>query len=249
MFVKDFSKPTNSKMLNETLAKKFGQRVNLEKYTLEQLMDARNKLRTQLSKVETKESFDSVQGESYQKTRLLHDLLNHAIDERNQYIQEDVNLLEGAEDEAEIIIAAKDMVGKITGWMEDTAEMQAQSMLELADSIRDEMGSEKSEKFTGMVSPSLEQLYKNMEEVRKTMIDSVGLLTGQYSGAEPMGEPDDSVDKVADEPMGTDDLDADSDISTDADTDDFSASGAAAGGMEPGGRERRESVQRDKKKV
>lgn len=248
MFVKDFSKPTTSRVLNETLSKKFGQRVNLEKYTLEQLMDARNKLRTSISKVETTESFDSVQSERYQKNRLLLDLLNHAIDERNQYIQENVKLVEGAEDEAELIMAAKDMLGKVTSWMEDTAEMQTQSMLELADSIRDEMGSEKSEKFTGMIQPALEQLYKNMEEVRKTMINSVGLLTGQYSGGEMVGDPDDSDMSEPDEPLPGGDLDADMDADLDM-GDDFSATGAAAGGTEPSGRERRESVQRNKKKV
>ena len=45
-------------------------------------------------------------------------------------------------------MAAKDMVDRVTGWMEDTAEMQTESMLELADAIRDEMGSEQSESFT-----------------------------------------------------------------------------------------------------
>ena len=30
----------------------------------------------------------------------------------------------------------KDMVDRLTGWMEDTAEMQSESMLELADAIR-----------------------------------------------------------------------------------------------------------------
>ncbi len=52
---------------------------------------------------------------------------------------------EGAEDAAELVMAAKDMVDRLTGWMEDTAEMQTESMLELADAIRDEMGSEQSE--------------------------------------------------------------------------------------------------------
>ena len=32
------------------------------------------------------------------------------------------------------------MVNRVTGWKEDTAEMQAESMLELGDAIRDEMG-------------------------------------------------------------------------------------------------------------
>ena len=47
---------------------------------------------------------------------------------------------EGAEEQATLVMAAKDMVDRITGWMEDTAEMQTESMLELGDKIRDELG-------------------------------------------------------------------------------------------------------------
>src|SRR6056300_954200 len=63
---------------------------------------------------------------------------------------------ENAEESAQLVMAAKDMVDKITGWMEDTASMQTESMLELADAIRDEMGAEQSEAFTNSVKPSLE---------------------------------------------------------------------------------------------
>ena len=39
-------------------------------------------------------------------------------------------------------MAAKDMVDKVTGWMEDTASMQTETILELGDAIRDEEGAE-----------------------------------------------------------------------------------------------------------
>ena len=48
--------------------------------------------------------------------------------ERNERINQ-----EGAEDNAELVMASKDMVDRVTGWMEDTAEMQTESTLELAD--------------------------------------------------------------------------------------------------------------------
>ena len=53
---------------------------------------------------------------------------------------------EGAEDEAQLVMASQDMVDKVTGWMEDTAH-DVQGLLELTDAIRDEMGSEQSEAF------------------------------------------------------------------------------------------------------
>ncbi len=57
MIISEFAKPVTAKTLNESLAKRFGAKLNLEKFTLEQLQNARNKLRTQVFNVETNESF------------------------------------------------------------------------------------------------------------------------------------------------------------------------------------------------
>ena len=51
-------------------------------------------------------------------------------------------LNEGEEEKAALIMSARDMVDKITGWLEDTASMKSETLLELLDSIRDEMGSD-----------------------------------------------------------------------------------------------------------
>lgn len=52
-------KIVSAKDLNESLAKTFGTKLRLDDFTNEQLEDARNRLRTQLSAVETNESFDT----------------------------------------------------------------------------------------------------------------------------------------------------------------------------------------------
>ena len=48
MKLKEISKPQTTASLNESLAKTFGQRINVDAFTLEQLQDARNKIRTEL---------------------------------------------------------------------------------------------------------------------------------------------------------------------------------------------------------
>ena len=251
MNIREISKPITAKALNESLAKKFGQRLNLEEFTLGQLQDAQNKLRTTLSQVETKESFNSTQTPAYQKSKLFLDVLNAEISERGD-IDEPVleaTITEGEEDKAELVMAAKDMVDRVTGWMEDTAEMQTESMLELADAIRDEMGSEQSESFVNTVKPALEQMYEVMETTRVALTNGVGQLTGEGGAEEPMGdemgdmgdmEPTDDMDMDAEAPA--DDMDMDM-------GDDFGADDAAAGGEEEAGREKRESVERSKKKL
>jgi hypothetical protein len=142
---------------------------------------------------------------------------------------------EGAEESAQLVMAAKDMVDKITGWMEDTASMQTESMLELADAIRDEMGVEQSEQFTNSVKPSLESLYTSLEATREALTGGVAVLTGEQA-PDTIGA-DSDVEEPAMEP--TTDDDADTDMPDQAD--DFSASEPATGGEEPADRSKRES--------
>ena len=83
MKLKEISKPQTTASLNENLAKNFGQRINIDAFTLEQLQDARNKIRTELSQIETNESFDSVLKDSdYQKKKMFLDVLNSAVADR-----------------------------------------------------------------------------------------------------------------------------------------------------------------------
>jgi len=247
MNIREFSKPVTAKSLNESLAKRFGAKINVDQFTTEQLLDARNKMRTKVFNVETTESFDSVQNEQYAKDKLFLDVLNAAIEERDDHIIDAIdeavqNVVEGEEDKAELVMAAKDMVDRVTGWMEDTAEMQTESMLELADAIRDEMGSEAAETFTNTVKPALEAMYTTMEATRGTLTQGVGMLTGEAEPMDTMGADDMDMDM---EP--TDDMDMEPTDDMDMD-DDFGADAAAAGGEEEAGREKRESIERSKKK-
>jgi hypothetical protein len=140
---------------------------------------------------------------------------------------------EGAEESAQLVMAAKDMVDKITGWMEDTASMQSESMLELADAIRDEMGVEQSEQFTNAVKPSLESLYTSLEATREALTGGVAVLTGEQA-PDTIGA-DSDVEEPAMEPTTDDDADMPDQA------DDFSASEPATGGDEPADRSKRES--------
>ncbi|MDC6480916.1 hypothetical protein PQZ46_00035 [bacterium] len=272
MNIREISKPVTAKALNESLAKRFGKRIALETFTLEQLQNAQNKLRTDLFNVETTESFNSVQREAYQKSKLFLDVLNAEIAERENigegakpdFLDMDKDgdkkepmkkaikdkkkkkVSEGAEEQAELVMAAKDMVNRITGWMEDTAEMQTESMLELADSIRDEMGSEQSEAFVNIVKPALEALYTALEATREATTQGVGLMTGEEMPEQPMGDEVAPEGEAEMEPT----VDAEAgaiDAELPADDDGMGAADAAVGGEEEAGRAKRESVERSRR--
>jgi len=237
MNISEFAKPVTSKALNESLAKRFGKKIKLENFSLTQLQDARNKLRTQLSQIEMNENFNSVvKSENYQKNKLFLDVLNAEISERGDIEEtslEETQVNEGAEDQAEIVMAAKDMVDRVTNWMEDTAEMQTESMLELADAIRDEMGADQSQQFVQSVKPALEALYTAMEGARESLSQGVGMLTGEGAPAPTMG-----AEEPAMEPEMEPTVDMEGAIEGEGDV-----AAAAAGGEEIAARPARESVQ------
>jgi hypothetical protein len=156
-------------------------------------------------------------------------------------------LLEGEEGKAELVMAVKNMVDKFTGWSEDIAKMQAQSAMEMADEIRDELGSDQAEAFTQAISPALDAAFQAVKAAREALNGQVGSMTGggpAAMGAEPdmgmdAGTPGD--DMGADLPsMGGDDMGADMGAEPGADI-------AAAGETPPGGREKRESIERTRR--
>ena len=82
MNIREIAKPITSATLNESMAQKFGTKIDLAKFNFVQLEDARNQLRSQVRDIETNESFNSVQKEAYQKSKLFLDVLNAEISER-----------------------------------------------------------------------------------------------------------------------------------------------------------------------
>lgn len=257
MHIREFSKPVTSKQLNESLAKTFGYKINLEQFTDVQLEDARNKLRTKISQFELSESFDSMlESPEYQKTRMFLDTINQELLERHKADEDDMDaedkkeeeeedededmkdktdesyvtqtvrsraqklsvpeswinstlakirvgqddreelkaelqtrydlnesqaswlLLEGEEDKAEIIMATKDMVDRITGWLEDVAAMKAEQLLELMDSIREQQGSDVAQQYQDAVKPALEAIYTALETSRTGLSSGLAVVSG-----------------------------------------------------------------------
>ena len=139
---------------------------------------------------------------------------------------------EGVEEQSELILAAKDMMDKVTSFLEDLASMKTEGMLELADRIRDEMGAEKSDAFLQKIQPAIEQAEATLTTTRQELDNGVRILTGEEVASDPMGA-DDTMDMDTD----LDSLDSEGG----EETDEFGASDAEAGGTEPEGREQRES--------
>ena len=96
-------------------------------------------------------------------------------------------LLEGEEDKAEIIMATKDMVDRITGWLEDVAAMKAEQLLELVDSIGKQQGSDVAMQYQEAVKPALEAIYTALETSRQGLSGALAIVSGEQ--APTMGAP------------------------------------------------------------
>ena len=148
-------------------------------------------------------------------------------------VQKESEVTEGIEQQSELILAAKDMMDKVTGYLQDIAEMKTESMLELSDRIRDEMGAEKADAYVAKIQPALESAETTLTQTREELDQGVRILTGEEIDSDTVGA-DDAMNTDAE--VGLDDLDTDLGVD-----DEFGAADASAGGTEPEGRAQRES--------
>jgi hypothetical protein len=84
-------------------------------------------------------------------------------------------------------MATKDMVDRITGWLEDVAAMKAEQLLELQDSIRETQGSDVAQQYVEAVKPALEAIYTALETSRQGLSSALGIVSGK--GPDTMGAP------------------------------------------------------------
>ena len=150
------------------------------------------------------------------------------------------NLREGEIQQASAIVTAKTMVDRVGRWIEELSGMENDTLLQLGDSIRDEMGQEQAKTFISTVAPAIQSALENLKTARETLSGGVRTLTGeeqpeQMLGGTDTGEPDMSADPDA---MNAEPGAEDGSI------DDFAAAEPATGGMETAGREQRESINR-----
>jgi hypothetical protein len=262
----ELTKPITTESLLSEFESRFNQTMDLSRFTVEELEDTANKIRTKIHNITQNEHFGhELKNHDYQKNQMMLDVVNQQIkefgvgnqikgDPETQKTVDKITRLpglndkdkkeligsvvtkEGVEEQSELILAAKDMMDKVTGYLEDLATMKTESMLELADRIRDEMGADKSDAFLQKVQPAIEQAEATLGTTRQELDNGVRILTGEEIAADPMGA-DDTMNTEPDVDAGLDDLDLD----VGSDDDEFGASDAEAGGTEPEGRETRES--------
>lgn len=169
--------------------------------------------------------------------------------EKNESIEsgEDMTKLrEGEVQQASAIVTAKTMVDRVSRWIEELSGMENDTLLQLGDSIRDEMSAEQAKTFISSVAPAIQQALENLKTTRETLSTGVRMLTGEEQGAEMLGgEPGADAGMGGEEEIGAAEPDMmNTGGEEGAPEDEFAAAEPAAGGLGDAGREQRESIDR-----
>jgi hypothetical protein len=146
-------------------------------------------------------------------------------------------LREGEVQQASAIVTAKTMVDRVGRWIEELSGMENETLLQLGDSIRDEMGQEQSRAFIEQVAPAIQQALETLKGTRETISNGVNTLATGEMPADMLGA--ESPPMPGEEEMGAAEPDA---MNAEEPMDDFAAAEPAAGPDEAG-REQRESIQ------
>ena len=152
------------------------------------------------------------------------------------------NLREGEIQQASAIVTAKTMVDRVGRWIEELSGMENDTLLQLGDSIRDEMGQEQAKTFISSVAPAIQQALENLKATREALSTGVRTLTGEEQPANMLGaEPEVGGIDDLEAPAEPDAMNAEpeGDIG-----DEFAAAEPAAGGLGDAGRAQRESIDR-----
>jgi len=246
--------------INESMHKTFGKKLNLETFDVLKLEDARNKLRTQIHDARSASGFnENLDNDAFHQAQFMLDAINAELAEREEAAidgldvvednpqtnttetgEEMDNVTEGEIQQASAIVTAKTMVDRISRFIEEISSMENETLLQLGDSIRDEIGQAESKQFIESSAPAIQTALENLKTTREALSSAVGVLAGEEAAGEMLGaEPAEGGETDMAEPApeaGAEEAPAE------APADDFATAEPAAGGMETAGREKRESI-------
>ena len=170
-----------------------------------------------------------------------------SVEQNNESINtgEDMrNLREGEIQQASAIVTAKTMVDRVSRWIEELSGMENDTLLQLGDSIRDEMSADQAKNFISSVAPAIQQALENLKTTRETLSTGVRMLTGEEQGAEMLGGDPAAMGGDEMGPAEPDAMNMGDEMGDMGGEDEFAAAEPAAGGLGDAGREQRESINR-----
>jgi methyl-accepting chemotaxis protein len=218
----------STRKINKLMESRFGFAINFSNLTVEKAERLSETIVANLDKIRHSVDLHTAErNPRYMELLTVKEGLSTWLEQHRQ------QLTEGEVGNAEVLLAAKNMVDSIQDAIEKVGKMQNEQLPELLDSIRDQVGGEQAEGFKNAVGTTLETLMQNLQTAREGVDGGVRILTGEQVD-NPMAMPGDDLSggDAGLPPAPGSDLDQD-------ETDGFGATDAATGGAEELGRELR----------
>lgn len=88
-------------------------------------------------------------------------------------------LKESEVQQAQVVLAAQDMVDKMQGMLEDVSELQFKELPALVDSIKNQVGVDQATQFNTDATAALTGLLQNIQGAKQQLDQALGVVTGQ----------------------------------------------------------------------
>jgi hypothetical protein len=152
---------------------------------------------------------------NYLKLMMMEQALSqHILDINRGTVEKRVEraLLESEVQQAQVVLAAQDMVDRVQKMLEDTTEMQFKELPALVDSIRNQIGIDQATQFNNDATASLQGLVQNLQGTKQQLEQALGVVTGQPMA--PVAAPADAMAAAPTdaEVAPTDDLNIDANV-------------------------------------
>jgi hypothetical protein len=217
---------TSAKRINKVLESRFGFAINYDNLSIAKAQRLGETISLNLNKIRHSADFHRAEtNPRYMELLTVQEGLNTWLTEQHQQLNE------GEVGNAEVLLAAKDMVDSVQDTIEKVGKMQNEQLPQLLDSIRDQIGSEQADAFKNAVGATLDQLMQNLQAAREGVDSGVRVLSGEAVD-QPMALPGDDLGAELPPPP-------ESDFDAEEPADGFAATDAAVGGTETLGRELR----------
>lgn len=167
-----------TKQVSKVFESVFDQRVNFDRLD-------RGSARQLLSKVQalvqehraSRDFHRSEQDPAYLKLMMMEQALGAHL----QQVYRHVALQESEVQQAQVVLAAQDMVDQVQSMLEDITELQFKELPALVDSIRNQVGMDQANQFNTDATAALSGLVQNLQTAKASLENSLGVVTGQQS--------------------------------------------------------------------
>jgi len=211
MKINNFNNTLTSASLNESLKTKFGYSLDIANMNLPKARATFNAMNETLVAFEQKAGSKAATTDVYVEKKLVLETLKTFIAEKESALKVErrasrlkSKLNENQAAEAEVVLAAKDMVDRVQGMIEDIGEMQNEQLQPLVDSIRTTLGEESASSFETGMDQALASAMEAMRSARSDADAASRVLSGDEPVDNFMGDEAGDLDLGGEEDLGGD---------------------------------------------